>query len=180
MKVREHYTRILRRSIGAWRRRPFPGPFALRILHALRDEAVACPGGTPPLRVQVDRLEPGDNPFREEFSVRFRLTGALPQWVPGSIEVTDGPIGVTEEIDSRGLPGGAPVKGDTYYFFQFRKAWGLAGSTDRFRAFIRDRLDGEGPTRVGTGAAVKRQERSRPPRKLLVAKAPIPGRRHKA
>ena len=82
MKVRQYYTRVLQRSLGAWRRGPFPGPYALGVLHALRDEAVAYQGIPLPLRIQVDRLEPGDNPFREEFRVRFRLTDALPQWAP--------------------------------------------------------------------------------------------------
>jgi len=39
MKVRQYYTRILQPSLGAWRRRPFPGPYALGVLHALRDES---------------------------------------------------------------------------------------------------------------------------------------------
>ena len=162
MKVRQYCTRILQRSLGAWRRRPFPGPYALGVLHALRDEAVAHPGGALPLRIQVDRLEPGDNPFREEFRVRFRLTAALPQWTPESVDVSEGPIGVTENIDSQGLPGGVPVKGDTYYFFRFRKAWGLSGSMNRFREFVRNRLEGESSTHVSTDAGARRQGRSLP------------------
>ena len=79
-----------------------------------------------------------------------------------SVEVSEGPIGVTENIDSQGLPEGVPVKGDTYYFFRFRRAWGLAGSMDRFRAFVRNRLEGESSTQISTDAAVKRQGRSLP------------------
>ena len=152
VKVRDYYTRVLQRSIGAWRRRPFPGPFALSILEALRDEVVLDREGTPVLRVHVDKQERGDHPFREEFSVLFRLAEAPPLWHPKSVEVSDKPIGVTETIDTRNYPKGVPIR-ETYYVFTFRKPWGVPGSLKRFRAFVRSRLAVDVSAAFGVEAA---------------------------
>ncbi len=140
MKIHVFYERALRRTLGAWRRRPFPGPFARIVLNQLRDEALFPGTGLQPFRVHIDSVERGNGPFFENFNIKFRLADNLPDWSPDSIEMSDKPLGVTEQVTSVGHTGGRRVVLEPALFFQFNAASGVAGNIRRFRSFATNHL----------------------------------------
>ncbi len=133
MKIDDFLTKILHRSLGAWRHRPFPTKFASNILSALRSEVTFEQGTGKTLFVHVKQVERGDNPFREDFSIRFHLSSDPPKWEPGTVETTDVPIGVTEVISSEAAP-------DADFFFRFNKARSLSQNIERLRRSVENHL----------------------------------------
>ncbi|HME71943.1 MAG TPA: hypothetical protein VKM54_19035 [Myxococcota bacterium] len=148
----------------------------MSILSALRSEVTfdQKPGKT--LFVHVKQVERGDNPFREDFSVRFRLSSDPPEWDPGSVEATDVPIGVTEVINSEAASGPEAALGADF-FFRFNNARSLARNIERFRAFVKNRLSRVDQAHMFSGgpAAVVRPTELLP----LPGGDPMPGQREK-
>jgi hypothetical protein len=88
-------------------------PFINKVLEFLHNETV----GKSRLRVQVDKIELGQGQFR----IRFRLAQDDPIWDLKSIEISSNPIGVTDNLY------------DHFYFFTFKRYWGVSGSMKKFR-----------------------------------------------